>query len=257
MRRPPTADPLWASGLVKRYGGVVALGGVDLRVPRGRVVGLVGPNGSGKTTVLHVVAGLVRCDAGVALVAGAPAGSHEARARIALVPDEPAGFDELTIAEFVALVHDLWRAGPEAARRAGALLEAFGLSARASERLGALSRGLRRQAAAVASFSLVPPLVLVDEATATLDPEAIVVLREAVAALARHGCGVLLATQDLHFAQSACDELVLLQRGNVVDRGTPAELLVRHDAGSLEDVFLSAVGDARLRERVRDGLGAL
>jgi ABC-2 type transport system ATP-binding protein len=248
---------LWASGLVKRYGAVTALGGVDLRVPYGRVVGLVGPNGSGKTTMLHAVAGLVRLDAGMALVAGAPAGGAEARARVALVPDEPAGFDELMVNELVSLVHALWRAEPAAQGRATLLLEAFGLTARAGDRLGALSRGLRRQAAAVAVFSLAPPLVLVDEATATLDPEAVVVLREAVAAVARRGCGVLLATQDLHFAQSACDELVLLQRGRVVDRGTPTELLLRHRAASLEDVFLSAVGDAGLRERVRDGLGAL
>ncbi len=248
---------MWASGLVKRYDGLAALGGVDMRVPRGRVVGLVGPNGSGKTTLLHAVAGLTRLDAGVALVAGATAGSAESRARLALVPDEPAGFDELTVAELVSLVHALWRAGPEAGRRATLLLDAFGLRARAGDRLGALSRGLRRQAAAVAAFSLATPLVLVDEATATLDPEAVVVIREAVAALARRGSGVLLATQDLHFAHSACDDLVLLQRGRVVDRGAPAELLARHGAASLEDVFLAAVGDAGLRERVRDGLGAL
>jgi ABC-2 type transport system ATP-binding protein len=244
-------------GLVKRYDGVVALGGVDLRVPRGRVVGLVGPNGSGKTTLLHAVAGLTRLDGGFARVAGAPAGGRDARSRLALVPDEPAGFDELTVAELVSLVHALWRAGPEAGRRAALLLEAFGLAARANDRLGALSRGLRRQAAAVAAFSLAPPLVLVDEATATLDPEAVVVLREAVSALARRGSGVLLATQDLHFAQSACDDLVLLQRGHVVERGTPEELLRRHGTASLEGVFLAAVGDAGLRERVRDGLRAL
>ena len=98
--------------------------------------------------------------------------------------------------------------------------------------------------------------MLVDEATATLDPEAVVVLREAVSALARRGSGGS-ATQDLHFAQSACDDLVLLQRGHVVERGTPEELLRRHGTASLEGVFLAAVGDAGLRERVRDGLRAL
>ena len=256
-RRPPAPDPLGATGLVKRYGGATVLRGVDLRVVAGRVVGLVGPNGSGKTTLLHAVAGLVRLDVGDALVSGAPAGSRSARARVALVPDEPTGFDELTVLEFVALVHGLWRADPQARARSALLLDAFGLTPRASERLGTLSRGLRRQAAAVAAFSLATPLVLVDEATATLDPEAVVVLREAVAALAARGCGVLLATQDLHFAGSACDELVLLRRGAVVDRGTPGELLRRHGADSIEDVFLAAVGDAGLRRRVRDGLVAL
>ena len=84
--------------------------------------------------------------------------------------------------------------------RAELLIDAFGLGGRSSSALGTLSRGLRRQASAVAALSLAPPLVLIDEATATLDPEAVIVLSEAVDALARRGSGVLLATQDLHFA---------------------------------------------------------
>ena len=94
----------------------------------------------------------------------------------------------------------------------------------ARQRLGTLSRGLRRQASAVAACSLAPPLLLVDEATATLDPEAVVVLGEALATLAAGGCGVLLATQDLHFAGADCDELLLLDRGVVADRGEPGVL---------------------------------
>lgn len=253
--RPPAV--LDAQGLVKRYGGLTALDDVDLRVEPGQVVGLVGPNGSGKTTLLHAVAGLTPTDAGQALVAGAAAGSRQARARVALVPDDPTGFDELTVAELVRLSHALWRAGPAARERAALLLDAFGLARRADVRLGALSRGLRRQAATAAALSLATPLVLVDEATATLDPEAIVVLREALAALAARGSGVLLASQDLHFAEGACDELVLLRRGRVLERGTPVALRERHDASSLEGVFLRALGAEGLGGRVRDGLGAL
>ncbi len=120
-----------------------------------------------------------------------------------------------------------------------------------------LSRGVRRQASAVAALSLGTPLVLVDEATATLDPEAVVVLDEALAALAAQGAGVLLATQDLHFAGAVCDEIVLLHRGVVIDRGSPEALLARHGADSLEDVFLAALGDGSLRSRIRDAFRAL
>lgn len=84
-----------------------------------------------------------------------------------------------------------------------------------------------------------------------------VVLSEAIAALAARGCGILLATQDLHFAGSVCDEIVLLHRGAVVDRGDPGALAARHEATTLEDVFLSALGDGLLRERVRRAFGAL
>ncbi len=258
--RPPLASPLApleASGLCKRYGAVVALDDVGLHVRAGSVVGLVGPNGSGKTTLLHVAAGLVRADRGTVLVAGAPAGSRAARSALALVPDEPSGFDELTVAELVVLVHALWGAGHAAKARAAILVGAFGLEGRLGTRLGALSRGLRRQASAVAALSLAPPLLLVDEASATLDPEAVVVLREAVGALARRGCGVLLATQDLHFAARACDEVVLLAAGRVLEHGAPSVLCERYAVETLEDVFLAVLGEQALAERVRLGLAAL
>ena len=259
MRRPPTreATPLVARGVAKRFGGVAALDGIDLDVRAGAVVGLVGPNGSGKTTLLHAVAGLRSVDAGTILVAGSPAGTRAARGASALIPDEPTGFDELSVGELVSLVHGLWGAGEHATARAEVLLTAFRLDDRRGQRLGTLSRGLRRQASAVAALSLAPPLILVDEATATLDPEAIVVLSEAVATLAARGCGVLLATQDLHFAGAACHEIVLLHRGVVIDRGEPGALRARHGAASLEEAFLAALGDGALRERVRDAFDAL
>ena len=257
--RPPAGPsiPLVARGVGKRYGGVAALDGVDLDVRAGAVVGLVGPNGSGKTTLLHAVAGLRSVDAGTILVAGCPAGTRAARTASALIPDEPTGFDELSVVELVSVVHGLWCADERAAARADVLLTAFGLDGRRGQRLGTLSRGLRRQASAIAALSLAPPLILIDEATATLDPEAIVVLSEAVATLAARGCGVLLATQDLHFAGSACHEIVLLHRGVVIDRGEPGALRARHGAASLEEAFLAALGDGALRERVRDAFDAL
>jgi ABC-type multidrug transport system ATPase subunit len=235
----------------------VALDGVGLQVRAGSVVGLVGPNGSGKTTLLHVAAGLVRADRGTVLIAGAAAGSRAARSALALVPDEPSGFDELTVAELVSLVQALWGAEPAAKARAEVLVGAFGLEPRLGTQLGSLSRGLRRQASMVAVLSLAPPLLLVDEASATLDPEAVVVLREAVGALAGRGSGVLLATQDLHFAARACDDVVLLAGGRVLERGAPAALCERYAVETLEDVFLTVLGEHALAERVRVGLAAL
>lgn len=253
----PRPAPLVVHGVSKRFGASVALLDVDLFVGAGQIVGLVGPNGSGKTTLLRSAAGLIGVDSGSIAVAGAPAGSREARASSALIPDEPAGFDELTGAELVALVHALWKADQRARTRAEALVQAFGLERRLDQRIGTLSRGLRRQVSAVAALSLGTPLVLVDEATATLDPEAVVVLGEGLIALAARGVGVVLATQDLHFAADVCDEIVLLHRGQVIDRGSPVELRTRHGAESIEDVFLAALGDELLRSRVRDVFRAL
>ena len=115
-------------------------------------------------------------------------------------------------------------------------------------RLGALSHGQRRVVSIVAALALARPLTVVDEATAALDPEAAVVLREALRATAGRGGGVLVATQDLFFAERVCDDVVLLSDGRVVAQGRVAEL------SPLEDAYLSAVGARDRAEEVRRAL---
>jgi ABC-2 type transport system ATP-binding protein len=243
--------------MCKRYGTTCALDGVDITVDHGEIVGLVGPNGSGKTTALLAVAGLARLDAGEAVVDGCAAGTLSARRALALVPDDPGGLDELTVAEHIELVLALHGAGERGRRRAGVVAASLGLDRHRAVRLGSLSRGLRRQASIVAGLAVDAPLVVVDEATATLDPEAVVVLREALRVRAAAGSGVLLATQDLHFAEQLCDTVVVLGRGRVLAAGGPAALRRAHRASSLEEVFLVETGAGVLRERVRRELAAL
>jgi ABC-2 type transport system ATP-binding protein len=244
-------------GASKRYGVVAALDRVDLGVAPGSVVGLVGPNGSGKTTLLYAAAGLIDLDGGTIAVNGYASGSLDARRSAAVVPDDQGGFEELTAGEYIGLVHALHRADDDARARAARLVVALGLDARLGQQLRALSRGLRRQVTIVAGLSLGTPAILIDEATVALDPEAVIVLREAIAARARGGAGVLVATQDLHFAQTACDEIVLLHGGRVVVAGAVSDVLGAHGATTLEDAFLSALGETELIERVRGNLGAL
>ncbi len=188
----------------------------------GAVVGLVGPNGSGKTTLLDAVRGPRAPRAGGIAIAGAPAGSRAAREAVAIVPDEPTGLDELTVDEQIGCSGRSAAAGrPRCAGAPRCCSTSSGSSAYRGTSHGALSRGLRRRAAIVAALQLGAPLTLVDEATATLDPEAIVALDAALGALRDRGGAVLLATQDLHFAHRACDEIVLLAAGRVVAAGPP------------------------------------
>ena len=249
--------PLSIQGLTKKYGPLRAVDALDLTVAPSSIVGLVGPNGSGKTTTLRIVVGLLEPDAGRVLVNGLEQGSLAARAQLAYVPDEPAGLDELTIAEFLELYTALHRAGETYRTRSATLLSAFGLDTRTRTSLASLSHGMRRQVSVVAAFALAPPLVVVDEATAALDPEAVIVLREALRALVRGGSGILLATQDLHFAETVCDRVYLLSRGRLVDEGPVPALQTKYHAASLEAVFLNALGQSSLVDELRDSLGSL
>jgi ABC-2 type transport system ATP-binding protein len=258
--RPPLprdGTVLSLCGVTKSYGVVCAVRELDLAVESGAIVGLVGPNGSGKTTILHIAAGLVRADVGSANVAGVAAGSTVARQQCVLVADDVGGLDELEVGELATLTRALWATPGATCPRTDLLLSAFDLTESTQARLGDLSRGRRRQAFIVALLALAPALVLVDEATATLDPEAVLVLREALCGLAVRGTAVLLATQDLHFAASACDRLVVLDRGVVRAQGSPASLCGRAGVATLEEAFLVLSGARRAGACLRHDLAAL
>jgi ABC-2 type transport system ATP-binding protein len=237
--------PLVVEGLDVRYGAVRAVADVGFEIACGRVVGLLGPNGCGKSSTLRAIVGLVKPRAGRVRVNGVEQPSTRARAQLAYVPDEPEGLGELAVAEYLALVRALYRDGAAFDARASTLCDVFGLAGRRRVRLDALSHGQQRVVSIVAALALGRPLVVVDEATAALDPEAVVVLREALRAAAEHGAGVLVATQDLGFAEHVCDEVVLLSEGRVVARGEVGEL------SPLEDTFLAAVGAAERVGEVR------
>jgi ABC-2 type transport system ATP-binding protein len=205
------------TGVQKRFGSVVALSGIDLVLRGGSVTGLVGPNGSGKSTLLGVVAGLVRPDSGVALVAGHPAAALAAAKAVAFVPDEPSGFDEITVNELLLLLARLHRV-ERAERRRTRLIEAFALAPLLGRRLGELSRGQRRRSALVAALQLDTPLLVVDEATATLDAVAVEALASAVGRAAARGGAVLLASHDEAFIRAVTDDVVTLAEGRIVER---------------------------------------
>ena len=250
-------EPLVVRGLTVSFGGAPAVADADLTVGQGLVAGLVGPNGCGKTTTLRAVAGLVAAAAGSVAVCGFPGGSMAARRRAALVPDEPSGLDELAVAEYLDLVGALWNARGAFARRTDVLLDAFELSSRRRTPLRALSHGQRRLVAVVGAVALDRPLLLLDEATAALDPEAVMTLREVLSGVAARGGAVLLATQDLHFAESVCGRVTLLSAGRVVADGDLDTLGARFGVRSLEAIFVAALGTAERLENVRRALGDL
>jgi ABC-2 type transport system ATP-binding protein len=242
--------------LVVRFGRTDVLQGISLEVTSGEVVGLVGPNGSGKSTTLRAITGLLPPQSGQVLVCEELAGSQLARRNVGLAPDDPSGMGLSTVKEFCSLVGVLWGNPGGYDERVANGLRLFGLSNRSSQLIESLSTGQRRIVSIVTLAALRPRVWVLDEATAALDPEAVIVLRELIRHAASSGASVLLATQDLPFAAACCDKTVLLSDGRVLDMGTPTELMGRYGATTLDEAFLSATfGQSRLQE-VRDALAA-
>jgi ABC-type multidrug transport system ATPase subunit len=193
---------LVADALTKEYGDVVALEDFDLSVNPGELVALVGHNGSGKSTFLRLVAGLLEPSDGVLVVANAPAGSVRARAEVSFVPDQPVLYDDLSVNEHIEYTARL-HGEADWPERADALLEVLDLAHRANDLPSQFSRGLRQKTSLV--LGLVRPfsVLLVDEPFVGLDPSGQTALTELLVEAASAGAAVLVATHQLSFLDYA------------------------------------------------------
>jgi len=214
-------------GLVKKFSGTTALAGVDLVARPGAVLGLLGPNGSGKTTTVRVLATLLRPDAGSATVFGHDVVTDAAavRGRIGLTGQYAAVDEALTGTNnlmLIARLLDLPR--PAARARSAELIERFGLADAAGRKVRTYSGGMRRRLDLAASLIGRPDVLFLDEPTTGLDPRHRNEVWESVRGLAAEGVTVLLTTQYLEEADQLADDLVVLDRGRVIAAGTPASL---------------------------------
>lgn len=252
-----TYETLNVDGITKRYGERTAVKSLSFSVRAGMIAGLVGPNGCGKTTTLAMISGIRKPNEGKISIVGYDIASDPigAKSNLAFVPDSPTGFEQLTVAEYLDLYRSLYRQRKAHYEdKAGVILEAFGLTEYLNAGLGELSHGTRRKVATTAALSLGVPMLLVDEPTVGLDPESVIVLRRLVQHLSQSGCAVLLATQDLAFAECICDYLFLLNEGRIVANGSPVQLCKYYQAGSVEEVFLTVTGIGRKLDGLEERL---
>lgn len=233
----PDAPAISVRGLVKRFGAVRALDGVDLEAAPGTVLGVLGPNGAGKTTTVRVLTTLLAPDAGEVRVAGLDVrrDAMALRSRIGLAGQYAAVDEALTGVENLVMVGRLYGLRRAAARaRATELLERFDLVAAGGRPARTYSGGMRRRLDLAAALVAHPPVLFLDEPTTGLDPRSRLALWSTIEGLVADGTTVLLTTQYLDEADRLADRIAVVDRGRVIADGTADELKDRVGGERLE-----------------------
>jgi len=232
--------------LTKRYGDFVAVDRLNLVVEPGEVFGLLGPNGSGKTTTILMLLGLTEPTSGTVRVMGLDPARQplSVKARVGYIPDQVGFYDDLTAREnliYIAKLNGIPRA--EAYRRIDEALERMGLMEVADRPVGTYSRGMRQRLGVAEVLIKRPALIIMDEPTLGLDPEAAREFLQTIRDLKAQGITVLVASHLLHQVQAVCDRVGLFHRGRMVLEGTVEELARRVLGGGYR-VHVEATGTA-------------
>jgi lipooligosaccharide transport system ATP-binding protein len=234
-----------ARGLRKAYDGLVAVDGVDFTVAHGECFGFLGPNGAGKTTTMKMIYGLARVGSGTLEVLGLDVARRrrEVKARLGVVPQDDNLDRDLTVGENL-LVHAGYYglSGAAARRRRDELLEFASLAHRAGADVRELSGGMRQRLLIARALVNKPELLVLDEPTTGLDPQARRAVWDVLAGLRAQGVTFLLTTHYMEEAARLCDRLVIMDAGRIVDEGAPRALTARHRQPDLEGVFLHLTG---------------
>jgi ABC-2 type transport system ATP-binding protein len=221
---PAAAQPaIRCRGLVKRYGDVVAVDGLDLDVYRGECFGLLGPNGAGKTTTIEILEGLIWPDAGEVEVLGRRWGRHarELRERLGIQLQETLLSDKLSVVEILRLFRSFYREG----RSVDDVLRLVELESKRDAWFGKLSGGQKQRLAVACALVGRPELLFLDEPTTGLDPQSRRQLWALVGRFRAEGGTVLLTTHYMEEAEALCDRVAIVDRGRVIALGAPRELV--------------------------------
>lgn len=236
---PGQTPAISLSGVVKRFGSLVAVDGLELDVPTGTCFGLLGPNGAGKSTTMRLLTGQAIADAGAIRVLGfeLPRESKLARARMGVCPQESNLDIDLSVRQVLEVFARLYRVPTD--RRAAAVaaaLDLAGLGARAADRAAKLSGGMQRRLLIARALIHDPELVLLDEPTVGLDPQVRQELWSLVLALRERGATVLMSTHYIEEAERLADHVAIMSAGRVVAQGAPAQLIRKHAGREVLDV---------------------
>lgn len=249
-----------AEGLTKNYGTLNAVQDLSLSVDSGRIFGFLGPNGSGKTTTIKMLCGLLSPTAGRALICGIDVQEEpvKAKALLGYVPDTPDVYEKLSARELLQFVADLRKMDRRKAQaRMDELLYMFELDERQNELLGSYSHGMRQKVCIASALLDEPKVLFLDEPTVGLDPKSARLVKEVLREVANSGGTVFMSTHILEIAERMCDRVGIIHQGRLIAEGSVEDLRRRGlpeaegDAVSLEDLFLKLTGGEEYRDLVK------
>jgi ABC-2 type transport system ATP-binding protein len=250
-----TPDMLEVTGIVKRYGDLGAVNGLDLRVPRGEIFGFLGPNGAGKTTTIRMIAGVLEPTEGSIVIGGYDLETHpmQAKSRIGYIPDRPFLYEKLSGGEFLRFVSGIWgKDEPASEERADGLLEIFNLLEWKHELIETYSHGMRQKLLITSALIHQPELIVVDEPMVGLDPRSARILKDLFRVYVERGGTVFLSSHTLEIVEAVCDRIAIIREGVIIAKGTMDDLRLQVDSGGadLEEIFLKVTGSGEMAEVV-------
>ncbi len=238
-----SGDLIVAKKLTKKYSDVVALDGLDLTLRRGEIVGLLGPNGAGKTTAIHMLVGLLEPTSGEASVLGmSPLRQrHEIAKRSNFSSAYVQLPSNLTVGENMRIYAMLYGVR-DAKKKIAELLELFEIADLTKRATGKLSSGEKTRVNLAKCLLNDPELLLLDEPTASLDPEMADTVRKTLRGIQRDkGIGILYTSHNMPEVEELCNRILFIHEGRLVTQGTPVEVMKNFQSGNLEQVFIKIV----------------
>ena len=236
-------DALTVKDVHKSYGGREAVKGISFNVKEGEIFGLIGPNGAGKTTTLRMISTLLSITSGEIKVYGKDVATEpeEVRRLISYLPEDAGAYKDLTGRVYLEFMASFFADGEERRAMVDRGIAIAKLGDRIDSKVDTYSKGMKRRLLIARAIMFGPKLAILDEVTSGLDVSNAFEVREIIRQVAKEGTSVIISSHNMFEVEMLCERVAMIDHGNIVLEGTPAELRERYGADNLEKVFMTVV----------------